>query len=156
MSEDATPLEAPVVGDVTIVPYKRVREALGCPADAGLLMEDRRNVARVWFPSMDRTFWLSHEHLDAIPEDRLPLHPLVRRLHRIGRLVDAVYIEIQDDDEGIAGEYLVYATALTPEMIRGVEAEVGEHLDLLRIEGGSSRRVRLRMRFSDVPATPEA
>ncbi len=136
----------PEVGDVTIIPYPAVRERVGCPAEAGLLMEDRRHVARVHFPGIDRTFWLDRGHLEAVALERLPVHPLVERLHRIARRIDAVLIEVQHDDGSVVDVH-VFTPALTFEDLEYMRALLGEELLEMGIEAGSVRRVKIRLRF---------
>ena len=139
-------LREPDVGDVTIVPYPRVREQIGCAEEAGLLMEDRRNVLRVFFPGTERTFWLDRDKVTAIDADQLPLHPLVERLHKIARRVDAVLIEEQEsaaDEEA----YNVYAPSMTLPDLLYVRDLLGDELLGLEIAAGSVRRVKLVLRF---------
>ncbi|MDJ0973521.1 MAG: hypothetical protein QNJ98_03610 [Planctomycetota bacterium] len=139
-------LREPDVGDVTIVPYPRVREQIGCAEEAGLLMEDRRNVLRVFFPGTARTFWLDRDKVTAVDADQLPLHPLVERLHKIARRVDAVLIEEQESEAGEEA-YNVYAPSMTLPDLLYVRDLLGDELVGLEIAAGSVRRVKLVLRF---------
>ncbi len=136
----------PNVGDVTIVPYPRVREQIGCAEEAGILMEDRRNVLRVFFPGSNRTYWLDRDKVTAVEPAQVTLHPLVGALHQIARRVDAVLI---DEQESLAGEaaYNVYAPVMTLPDLLFVRDLLGEGLVEMTIAAGSVRRVKLALRF---------
>lgn len=139
-------LRDPVVGDVTIVPFPEVRKQVGCAAEAGILMEDRRNVLRVFFPTMDRTFWLERDGVAAIPLGRIDVHPLVDRLHRVARRLDAVLIESEEDD-GAVGTYYVYTPELVLADLEFVRDLLDDSLVEMKVEAGSVRRVKLRLTF---------
>lgn len=136
----------PRVGDITIIPYPRVREQLGCSPEAGILMEDRRNVVRVFFPTMDRTFWLDRDKVAVVAPGRLAVHPLVERLHRIATLVNADLIEMGDDEED-PGVVQVYTRGTDLDNLLAVRDLVADDLVAFRIEAGSVRRAKLKLRF---------
>lgn len=136
----------PQIGAVTIVPFERVRAQIGCAEEAGILMEDRRNVVRVFFPNTDRTFWLDRDKVASIPLGRLPVHPLVETLHRIATRVDAVLIEEQERGDA-ANAYNVYTPAVTLPDLQYVHDLLGEQLVELTIAAGSVRRVKLVLRW---------
>jgi hypothetical protein len=132
------------VGDVTVIPYAEVRAQLGCEAEAGILLEDRRSVVKVFFPGMDRTFWLERERVRSVPADRLPLHPLVDRLHRISRRVGAELIEYYDQ-KGPETVFHVYCGAMDLEGLQAVVEEMGAAMPRFRVEPGSTRRLKLNL-----------
>lgn len=136
----------PDIGAVTIVPFERVRAQIGCAEEAGVLMEDRRSVVRVFFPNTDRTFWLDRDKVASIPLERLPVHPLVETLHRIALRVGAVLIEEQERG-GATHAYNVYTPAVTLPDVQYVHDFLGERLVELTIAAGSVRRVKLALRF---------
>ena len=138
--------EGPRVGDVAVIPFPRVREQVGCGAEAGILMEDRRSVVRVLFPGMDRTFWLERDRVRAVPVDRLPVHPLVERLHRLARLVSAEVIE-QYEQKGDVGVFHVHCGGLEATDLLRVRDLFGEDLVRFRVEAGGARRLRLHVAF---------
>jgi hypothetical protein len=138
------------VGDVAIVPFARLREQLGCGAEAGLVVEDRRHLLKVFFPTMDRTFWLDRERVRAVPLGRIPVHPLVERLHRVSAILGADLIEIYDQ-VGDTAVFHVGFRGTDMEGLARVEALLGDDLRRLRIEPGSMRRVKLNLAFR-VPA----
>jgi hypothetical protein len=142
--EGEEPEEGPRVGDVTVIPYADLRAALGCGAEAGILVEDRKSVVKVLFPGMDRTFWLDRDRVRAVAADRLPLHPLVDRLHRIARQVQADLIEYYDrhGDEAV---FHVFCGALDVDGLVRLRTSLGDALVRLRVEPGSVRRLRLHM-----------
>lgn len=145
-SEAREDLREPDVGDVAIVPYPRVRAQIGCAEEAGILMEDRRNVLRVFFPGTDRSFWLDRDKVAAVDPDQVALHPLVDRLHRIARRIDAVLIEEQEAEAGEEA-YNVYAASMTLPDLLYVRDLLGDELVELGIAAGSVRRVKLVLRF---------
>jgi hypothetical protein len=140
------PEDGPRVGDVAVIPFPRVREQVGLGAEAGILMEDRRSVVRVLFPGMDRTFWLERDRVRAVPVDRLPVHPLVERLHRIARLVSAEVIE-HYEQRGDVGVFHVYCGALEATDLLRVPELLGADLVRFRVEPGGARRLRLHVAF---------
>lgn len=142
-----TETAAPEVGDVTIVPFPRVREQIGCAEEAGILMEDRRNVVRVFFPGTDRTFWLDRDKIAAVSLDRLPVHEVVETLHHIARRVEAVLIEEQEQ-AGAAHAYNVYAPSVTLPDLEFVRDLLGARMEEMTIAAGSVRRVKLVLRWS--------
>lgn len=140
-------LRAPDVGDVTIVPYPRIRAQIGCAEEAGILMEDRRNVLRVFFPGSDHTFWLDRDKVTAVDPEQVTLHPLLDVLHRVARRVDAVLIEAQEaqaDEQA----YNVYAPSMTLPDLLFVRDLLGDDLVEMTIAAGSVRRVKLVLRFN--------
>ena len=139
-------MDEPRVGDLAIVPYPRVREQIGCDAEAGLLMEDRRSVVRVFFPGSGTTYWLDRDKIQVVPLGRIPVHPLVERLHRIARRIDALLIEFTDQ-EGDVGLFHVYAPSLVLDDLTYVRDLIGGDLNSMRVEAGSVRRVKLRLAF---------
>src|SRR5205814_7107467 len=46
------------VGDLAVLPVPRVRSQVGCGARVRVVLEDRRNVVKVFFPEIDRAFWV--------------------------------------------------------------------------------------------------
>jgi hypothetical protein len=134
------------VGDVAVVPFARVREQLGCGAEAGIVVEDRRNLVKVFFPGMDRTFWLDREKVRVVPPGRVPLHPLVERLHRVSRLLGADLIEIYDQVGDVA-VFHVFFRGSELDRILEVRDYLGADLRRLRLEPGSMRRVKLNLAF---------
>lgn len=146
---EAEPVEVQV-GDIAIVPYARLREQLGCGAQAGIVVEDRRHLLKVFFPAMDRTFWLDRDRVRSVPLGRLSVHPLVERLHRLTGLLGADLIEIYDQ----VGDTAVFHIGFRGTDVEGLErvrSLLGDDLRRLRIEPGSMRRVKLNVAFR-VPA----
>ncbi len=134
------------VGDIAIIPFARLREQLGCGAEAGIIVEDRRHLVKLFFPGMDRVFWLEHERVRSVPLGRLPVHPLVDRLHRLSVLLGADLIEIYDQ----AGDVAVYHIGFRGTDLDGLHAVrdlLGDDLRRMRIEPGSMRRVKLNLAF---------
>lgn len=134
------------VGDIAIVPFARLREQLGCGPEAGIIVEDRRHLVKLFFPGMDRVFWLEHERVRSVPLGRLPVHPLVERLHRLSVILGADLIEIYDQ----AGDVAVYHIGFRGTDLDGLHAVrdlLGEDLRRMRIEPGSMRRVKLNLAF---------
>lgn len=134
------------VGDIAIVPFARLREQLGCGAEAGIVVEDRRHLVKLFFPGMDRVFWLEHERVRSVPLGRLPVHPLVERLHRLSVLLGADLIEIYDQ----VGDVAVYHIGFRGTDLDGLHAVrdlLGDDLKRMRVEPGSMRRVKLNVAF---------
>lgn len=144
-ASDAELAEAQV-GDIAIVPFARLREQLGCGAEAGLVVEDRRHLLKVFFPAMDRTFWLDRERVRAVPLGRIPVHPLVERLHRVSAILGADLIEIYDQ-VGDTAVFHVGFRGTDMEGLARVQSLLGDDLRRLRIEPGSMRRVKLNLAF---------
>lgn len=133
--------DAPRIGDLVIVPYPEARANYGCPAEAGLLLEDRRSSVKVCFAEPDCTLWLDLRKTERVDADDLAVHPLVDTLHRVARLVGAEEVEIHERtperDEArlsIAGADL--------DLLRAVKETAGVGLVSLRIEAGSMRHAR--------------
>ena len=133
-------------GEIAIVPYPRVREQLGCGEEGGLVLEDRRSVVKVWFAGIDRSFWIERDRLEVVPCDRLRLHPLVERLHRIARLVGAEEIDFYDEKDGV-GVFHVFSRGTDLDALLRVRDLLGEDLRHLRLDPGSVRRTRLTLAF---------
>ena len=89
----------PAVGDLAILPVRRVREAVGCGERVGVVLEDRRNVVKVFFPDIDRAFWIDRGDVLSVAEGRLEAPALAVRLHRLCRALDAVAVEVYDREE---------------------------------------------------------
>lgn len=140
------------VGDLAVVPSARLREQLACGREAGIVVEDRRSLVKVFFPSLDRTFWLERERVRAVELGRLPLHPLVERLHRLCRILGVDLIEIYDQ----AGDVAVFHLGFRGTDLEGlhrVRDLLGDDLRRLRVEPGSMRRVKLNVAFR-LPGVP--
>jgi hypothetical protein len=134
------------VGDIAIVPFPRLREQLGCGAEAGIVVEDRRHLVKLFFPGMDRAFWLEHERVRSVPLGRLAVHPIVDRLHRLSVLLGADLIEVFDQ----VGDTAVFHIGFRGTDLDGLHAVrdlLGADLRRLRIEPGSMRRVKLNIAF---------
>ncbi len=138
--------DGPGVGDIVIIPYPRVREQLNCPAEAGLLMEDRRNIVRLFFPTSDQSFWLDREKVEAVPLGRLNTHPLVDRVHRIANIVDVVLLELVSWNEDEVAVH-VFSPAMSLDDLLAIRALIGGKLRDFQVEAGSVRRVKLLVRF---------
>jgi hypothetical protein len=143
--------DGPHVGDVTVIPYARVREQVGCGAEAGILLEDRRSVVKVLFPTMDRTFWLERDRVRSVAVDRIPVHPTVSLLHRIARLVSADLIEYYDQRANVA-VFHVFCGGLDAADVEGLRRAIGPELVRFRVEPGGVRRLRLDVAFRVGPA----
>lgn len=120
----------------------------------GVVLEDRRNVVKVLFPEIDRTFWVDREDVLAVEPGRLPTHPLALRLHRVARRVAAVAIEVYDV-EGDADVFHVYTRGTTLEDLEALRADLAHDFRRLGIDPGGVRRARLTLAFrtSDPPPT---
>ena len=138
--------DGPVVGDVAVVPYARVREQIGCGERAGVVIEDRRNVVKVFFPDIDRAFWLDRSHLVAVLENRLPLHPLALRLHRACRALRAEHVEISER-EGDADVFHLYTRGTDLRALDEVRALLGSDLRRIGVDPGGVRRARVSLVF---------
>jgi hypothetical protein len=138
--------EEVAVGDIAVIPSANLREQLGCGTQAGIVIEDRRHLLKVFFPGMDRTFWLERDRVRSVALGRLPAHPLVERLHRLSALLGADLIEIYDQVADTAVFHIGFrGTDL--EGLHRVRDLLGEDLRRLRIEPGSMRRVKLNVAF---------
>jgi len=135
------------VGDIGIVPYAEARAQIGCEAETGLLVEDRRSVVLLWFPTRERSHWVPREQVEAVPLGRLPCHPRVEQVHRIARSLDAEWIEVGDDDADEPDVVLVHFPGADLEHLLRLEREFEGELLTFRVEPGSMRRVKLRLRF---------
>jgi hypothetical protein len=136
----------PRTGDLVVIPFEAVRERYGCRPEAGLVLEDRRSVVKVLFAGSDRTFWIERTRLRRVPEDRLPLHPLVARLHAIARRLHAEQVE-HYDQRGDVGVFHVYARGMSLEDLLAVRDLIGADLEHLRVDPGSMRYARLTLAF---------
>jgi hypothetical protein len=143
---ETAPDEEVHVGDIAVVPSAALREQLGCGTQAGLVVEDRRHLLKVFFPAMDRTFWLERDRMRAVALGRLPVHPLVERLHRLSALLGADLIEIYDQVGDVAVFHIGFRGTDLDGLHR-VRELLGEDLRRLRIEPGSMRRVKLNVAF---------
>ena len=144
-SAAAEPGEAGV-GDLAVVPSAVLREQLGCGTEPGIVVEDRRHLLKVFFPGMDRTFWLERDRVRSVPLGRLAAHPLAERLHRLSVLLGADLIEIYDQT-GDTAVFHIGFRGTDLEGLHRVRDLLGEDLRRLRIEPGSMRRVRLNVAF---------
>lgn len=158
MSDEAPQTDL-VVGDLVIVPYARVRAQLGCSEEVGLVLEDRPHVVKVYWPAMDRMFWLERDVLERIEHGRLPLHPLVDRLHLMGQLVELELIEIYDGTLK-NGVVHLYGRGMAWEQALAARTLLGDAVAAVSIEPANMRRLRWRIEWGSTPSTtpyePEA
>lgn len=140
----------PLVGDLVIVPYPSARERLGCGTEVGLALEDRRHVMKVYFPEMDRAFWLEREQLESVPLGRLPTERVVERLHRTAQQVDADQIEFYDGDDR-QGVVYVFSRGLESGDVDAVRTLWAEDLVRLRIVPANMRLMRVELTLKNVP-----
>jgi hypothetical protein len=134
------------VGDLAILPVPRVRQQVGCGERVGIVLEDRRNVVKVFFPEIDRAFWIDRGAVQPVREGRLPADPLALRLHRVCRIVDAVAVEIYDR-EADAEVFHVYTRGTSLDRLNEVRSLIGEDFRRLEVEPGGVRRARLTLVF---------
>lgn len=138
------------VGDLVVVPVPRVRLQIGCGERVGLVVEDRRNVVKVFFPEIERTFWVDRESVLPIPEGRLPAAPLARRLHRICRELHAAAVEIYDR-EGDADVFYVFTRGTDLDALVRVRESLGPDFRRLAVDPGGVRKARLTLVFRTGP-----
>lgn len=136
--------DAPRIGDLVIVPYPEARERYGCPAEAGLLLEDRRSSVKVFFAEPDCTLWLERRRVERVVPGDLEVHPLVATLHAVARLVDADEVEVHERTADRVEARFSFAGADLA-LLRAVEEAVGPDLVTLRVEAGSMRYARLTL-----------
>jgi len=134
------------VGDLVVLPVARIRAQVGCGERVGLVVEDRRNVVKVFFPEIERAFWVDRDVVLAIPEGRLPAAPLALRLHRIARELNAVAIEIYERS-GDADVFHVYTRGTDLDALGRVRDALGADFRRLAVEPGGVRRARLTLVF---------
>jgi hypothetical protein len=144
--DDAAGEGGPQVGDLAIVPVPRVRASIGCGERVGVVLEDRRNVVKVFFPDIDRAFWIERGEVLAVAEGRLPASALATRLHRIAERVGAVAVEVYDR-EGDADVFHVFTRGTTLEALLAVRDELGADLARMSIDPGGVRRTRITLAF---------
>jgi len=150
-ADEAGPPEAesdggPGVGDLAVIPLSRIRAQVGCGERVGVVLEDRRHVVKVFFPEIDRAFWVERSAVAAVAEGRLPTAPLAVRLHRIARALAAVAIEVYDR-EGGADVFHVYSRGMDLPALLAVRDLLGADLVRLAIEPGGVRRARVTLVF---------
>jgi len=133
---------APAVGDLVIVPYPEARERYGCPARAGLLLEDRRSAAKVFFAEADRTLWLERRRIEVVTADEVAPDPLVALLHRAARRAAAEHIEIHER-RGPGGVFHLYVPGADLELLVAIHDLAGPGLRALRLEPAGLRHARL-------------
>ena len=139
-----TPEAAPAVGDLVIVPVPEARARIGCDAEVGLALEDRRHVIKVFFPGMDRVFWLERDALQAVPDGRLPTDDTVSRLHRTAQRVQADQIEFYDGEDDQSLIY-VFSRGVHATDVDAVRALWGDALRTLRVVPANMRVLRLEL-----------
>jgi hypothetical protein len=136
----------PSVGDLVVIPVPRLRAQVGCGERVGVVLEDRRNVVKVFFPEIDRAFWIERTAVAAVAEGRLPASPLATRLHRIAAALGAVAIEVYDR-EGDADVFHVYSRGTDLDGLLRVRELLGSDLRRVAIEPGGVRRARVTVVF---------
>ena len=152
IDEDAPPDDAGVgVGDLVVLPVPSVRARVGCGERVGIVLEDRRNVVKVYFPEIERAFWVERTDALAVLEGRLPASPLAVRLHRVCRAVAAVAVEFYDS-EGDADVFYVFTRGTTLAALEEVRTSLGPDFRRITIDPGGVRRTRITVAF----ATPRA
>lgn len=134
------------VGDLIVIPVPRVRLQIGCGERVGVVVEDRRNVVKVFFPEIERTFWVDRDGVLAIPEGRLPAAPLAIRLHRICRELHAAAVEIYDR-EGDADVFYVFTRGTDLDALLRVREFLGADFRRMAVDPGGVRRARLTLAF---------
>jgi hypothetical protein len=136
----------PAVGDLVVIPVPRIRAQVGCGERVGVVLEDRRHVVKVFFPEIDRAFWVERAAVASVAEGRLPAAPLAVRLHRVASLLSAVAIEVYDR-EGDADVFHVYSRGTDLEALLRVREYLGPDLRRVSIEPGGVRRARVTVVF---------
>jgi len=134
------------VGDLAVLPVPRIRARVGCGERVGVVVEDRRNVVKVFFPEIDRAFWVDRGDVLAIPEGRLPAAPLALRLHRVCRTLSAVAVEVYDR-EGDADVFYVFTRGTSLEALEEVRRGLGADFRRMTIDPGGVRRTRVTLAF---------
>ena len=138
------------VGDLVVVPVPRMRLQIGCGERVGLVVEDRRNVVKVFFPEIERTFGVDRESVLPIPEGRLPAAALTLRLHRICRELHAAAVEIYDR-EGDADVFYVFTRGTDLDALVRVRESLGADFRRLAVDPGGVRKARLTLVFRTTP-----
>ena len=139
------------VGDLVVLPVPRIRASVGCGERVGIVIEDRRNVVKVFFPEIDRAFWVDRGDVLSVPEGRLPAAPLALRLHRTCRALSAVAVEIYDR-EGDADVFHVFTRGTTIEALDGLRGWLGPDFRRMTIDPGGVRRTRITLAFRTAPS----
>jgi hypothetical protein len=138
--------EGPGVGDLVVIPSPRFRAEVGCGERAGVVLEERRGTVKAFFPEIDRAFWLDRSRVLSIPEDRLPVHPLARRLHRFCRVLSAASVEIYDR-EGDADVFHVYTRGTDLDALLAVRGALGPDFRRMSIDPGGVKKARVTLVF---------
>jgi hypothetical protein len=133
-----------------VIPYPRVRAQVGSGERAGVVLEERRGAVKAFFPDIDRAFWLDRDKLLAVAEDRLPLHPLARRLHRICRALSAAAVEVYDR-VGDADVFHVFTRGTTLDALLRVREELGADFRGLSVDPGGVKKARITLAFRTAP-----
>ena len=135
------------VGDLVILPYAHRREQHGLPAEVGLAFEDRRNVIRVYFASLDRTFWLDVNHLQSVEAERLPVDADVLLIHHLAKQVHADLIDLYDQSP-TATTWFIFSQGGALDAFATIPARVGPRLRACYVEPASMRRLRVRIELT--------
>jgi hypothetical protein len=142
----------PGVGDVVVIPSPATRAQVGCGERAGILLEERRGTVKAFFPDIDRTFWLDRDRVLSIALDRLPLHPLTARLHRICRTLSAASVEIYDR-EGDADVFHVFTRGTNLDALLAVRGALGADFRRMSIDPGGVKKARVTLVFRTAVGT---
>jgi hypothetical protein len=136
----------PDLGDLVVCSSKAFRESARLGLDVGLYLVDRKKDGLVFFARPDRSEWIPKTALKTMaPDDPRVVPPpaWVVTVNRMARLLDAIELDLERDDDGRCAVKIGCA-GLDRQLLGEVERTLGDEASRgLQIRPGSMSRIRL-------------
>ena len=129
-----TAASAAAVGDVVLCRDAAYRESLKIPGGLGLVIEARKERARVYFPVAGAEPWIPTEQLARVkqPVGASEVPPWMQRAHFLARSLDALFMEVTHvGDDGCA--LRIWHGELEVELLDALRRGLGDELRYFRL-----------------------
>ena len=134
-----------------VAPSPAFRKAMGTGEGAAVLLSLRRGTGHLYYPGVDREFWVPLRDVRPIPPEVVPQASLERLLSDMLRALDADECLIEEVGEN-ALTLLVEVDTLSGEQLDGLRASLGPRLRHHAVEPRSMRALHLRLELVSLPA----
>lgn len=142
-------MQAPAVGSL-VVPSPRYRNSVGTGEGAAILLASRRGSSHLFYPGLDRSFWVATKEVREIPVEAVPGDSMERLLFDLLLLVEAEECKVESYDRETM-ELTVEVPALTREQLSELEGYLRGRLGSIEFAPRSMSRIQLHLRLVLLP-----
>lgn len=152
MDRNVTAAGAAAVGDVVLCRDAAYRESLKIPGGLGLVLEARRDRARVYFPSGGAEPWIPTEQLARVkqPVGANEVPPWMQRAHFLAHSLGALFLEVTHvGEDGCA--LRIFHGEIEVELLDALRRGLGDELRYFRLLPAGLHKIESAIAFQASP-----